>query len=556
MSLLLNSLEQVARRSRRWRKSLASSLAGGILGTLAAGFVLPVCGADDREPAMPPVAEAPPRTAIVGETLNGWYFAPKELKDSYEAALRHLSTLQQQVDRGDYDAGDATRTLEDLQQRLKSLRTKLNESRVFVKGAEIHEQTETLEFELGPDRLLAITANEVRVVGSDGPRVKVELKKQVLSPDGKPVDEQLRSIAARHRRGRAEFAGDNDATWEAREAEFLTKEGTKLTPEQLVSRKKFVDSIRRSYAVHRDLLDKEVDQITVDGLDYESNRVVSLNVKSQDGDGRFGSVRQRYAQLTVHVPACRSVTIRGARRGLRVEGLAADLILTSSDSTDSNTRGSFVVTNLRGNLVCRDFPLGAVRNVQGNVSIESTTELGFEGAGTMHHDDLRTLALGRPVSVELTDITGDLRARYGRVALRVQNVGGQIDVENRFGATTLVADRAFSEGAHRVYSLSGNILAELSATAWKSTPVLAVTSHGGARTNVDRESFDDFHLEGEDKTDDSRGSFHGFRTKIEGEERFAVFGLIDRFAAIASGAPRAAGLDLFSRGGRVDALRK
>lgn len=506
---------------------------------------------DEKKPT-----KAPPKHAIVGETLAGWYFAPKELKEEYDAALKRLEGLQADVDAGAIDSKEATKQLGELRAKLKALRQSIDDSRVHVQGAEIHEQTETIDFDLGPEKRLAITANQVRVVGWDQPNVRIELKKKVLSNDGKSVDDQLKAIAIVHKLGRAEFAGRTDAEWDADEAEYLKKDGAKLTPEQRENRRKFVDGIRKSYALYRDLLGRDIDVVSVTGLDYQDNKSISMRVQSEDGVGQWGSVRQRYAEVTAYVPQCTSVTVRGARRGLQAENLSADLVLTSDGNTDSDARGRFEVEGLTGKLICRNFPLHKIAKVTGDISVESTTEFGIEGAGTMHEDGFRTMTPARQFAVQIADVRGNVHVRYGRVKLDLSNIEGTIDVVNEFGDTHLVAEKPFSETAHRIYSECGRIDALLSADAWKSIPVVAVTNHGGVRTNLKREEFDDFHMEGADKEDEIRRDWSGFRTKEPDEGPLGNFGLFDRFFAIAHGGERSKGIDLLTRNGRIAILRK
>ena len=500
--------------------------------------------------------KAPPNHALLSDTLNGWYFAPNDLKNLYDGTLQRLEALQVEVDGGQVSAKDATEELAELKLRLQTVREKIEESRVHVAGAEIHEQTETIEFELGPEKRLAITSNHVRIVGWQGPKVKVELRKLVLSSDQKPVDEQLKAISIHHEHGKPEFAGQTDEEWNAQEAEFMARDGATLSKEQLEERRKFVDDIRQSYAHHRELLGKEIDQLMLKGLEYDQNKFVEMKVKSNGGDGRSGSVRQRYAELTVYVPECTSVCVRGARRGLLIENLAASLTVVDEDSTDSDARSRFEIQGLKGDLLCENFPLQVIANVVGHVSIVSTTEFGVEGAGTSHHDDLRDMTPARPYSVAVHGVTEGVRLRYGRVRLDLQDIAGTIDVENEFGDTHFSSTAPLAGSAHRIVSQSGRIDVELSPAAWKSVPVLAVTNHGGSRTNISREEFDDFHLSGEDKHDQVRRDWSGFRTVIEGEERFAVFQLFDRFAAILSDGERKTGLDLLTRNGRIVVLRQ
>lgn len=504
-----------------------------------------------------PYLEAPPNQVVLSDTLNGWYFVPKEMKEEYDAALRRLESLQSEVDSGNVTAEESKAELAELKSRLQKLRAQLETNRVHVAAAEIHEQTEVLEFELGPEKRLAITSNHVRVLGWDEPRVKVELRKIVLSENDEPVEEHLNAISVVHQHGRAQFAGQTDAEWDASEAEFLAADGAKLTKEQLENREKIVNEIRASYAIHRELLGKEIDQLSVKGLEYANNSFVNKKVRSEGGDGQWGSVRQRYAEMTVYVPSCTSVVIRGARRSLQVENLTAALTIVDEDSTDSDARGHFEIHKLQGNLRCRNFPLHSITSVTGDVDVESTSEFGVEGAGTRHYDDLRDMTPARPFAVSVLDVTGGVSLHYGRVQLDLKNIGGTIDVANEFGDTQLILASPLSQRAHRIVTQSGDIAVELSSDAWKSVPVVAVTNHGGIRTNVPREEFEDFNLTGADKYDRVRRTWAGFRTPIVGEERFAVFHLIDRFTAVLNDdRTRDVGLDLLSRSGRIVILRK
>lgn len=523
-----------------------------LTGLIAYGAANLAVAVDERDT----YTKAPPNHALLSSSVNGWYYVPKELKHLYDGTLERLEALQTEVNDGQISAKDATEELAELKLRLQAIREKIKETRVHVAGADIHEQTETIEFEIGPEKRLAITSNHVRVVGWPGPKVKVELRKMVLSSDQKPVDEQLKSISILHEHGKAEFAGPTDEQRDAQEAEFMAKNGARLSKKQLEDRRRFVDEIRQSYAYHRELLGKEIDQLTVKGLEYDQNGFVEMKVMSDGGDGRAGTVRQRYAELTVYVPECASVCVRGARRGLLVENLAASLTIVDEDSTDSDARSRFEIQGLKGNLACRNFPLQVIANVQGHVAIVSTTEFGVEGAGTSHHDDLRDMTPARPYSVSIHGVTEGVKLRFGRVRLDLQDIAGTIDIENEFGDTHFSSAAPLADSTHRIVSQSGRIDVELSQAAWKSVPVLAVTNHGGSRTNIPREEFDDFHLSGEDKHDQVRRDWSGFRKVVEGEEQFAVFRLIDRFAAILSDGERTSGLDLLTRSGRIVVLRK
>ena len=97
-----------------------------------------------------------------------------------------------------------------------------------------------------------------------------------------------------------------------------------------------------------------------------------------------------------------------------------------------------------------------------------------------------------------------------------------MNVRNEFGDTRLLAYTAFRGHRIGIISQSGRIDIELSAAAWSSVPVVAVTNYGGLRTNIPREEFDEFHLEGQDKHDGSRRSWAGFRPVVKDEDGFAA----------------------------------
>lgn len=256
----------------------------------------------------------------------------------------------------------------------------------------------------------------------------------------------------------------------------------------------------------------------------------------------------------MYVPEQKSICVRGSRRGLLVENVKASLTVVDEASTDSDPRGRFEITGLKGDLRSRDFPLQKIVDVDGHVIVELTTEFGFEGSGTMHHDDIRDMLPGRPIALQVHRISGGVDLRLGRVRLDLHDIGGKIDISNEFGDTTLSAAGPLADEAHRIISQSGRIEVVLDQAAWASTSVNAATNHGGVRTNLTREQFEDFHLVATDKRTGQRRNWNGFRAVRPDEDRFAVFELIDRFSHALTGGARSRGLDLVSRSGRVVVL--
>lgn len=159
------------------RSSPRAKSARGLASLLASLLLAASLAAAD-----PPVAAvAPPDHAVLATTVNGWIFAPQKLKQEYDQLLGRLDALQADIDAGKLTAAQAQRELAEVRGRLETLRRDLDRSKVRVDAGRLHEQTEELEFELGPERRLALTANQVRVVGWDKPHVRCELRRQVLT---------------------------------------------------------------------------------------------------------------------------------------------------------------------------------------------------------------------------------------------------------------------------------------------------------------------------------------------------------------------------------------
>lgn len=62
-----------------------------------------------------------------------------------------------------------------------------------------------------------------------------------------------------------------------------------------------------------------------------------------------------------------------------------------------------------------------------------------------------------------------------------------------------------------------------------SLPVIAVTNHGRATTDISQQAFADFHLAGKERHDKVQRNWSGFRTVPVNEDWFVVFQLIERF---------------------------
>ena len=336
----------------------------------------------------------------------------------------------------------------------------------------------------------------------------------------------------------------------------MAEHGAGMSDEAKLNRSKFVNEIRQSFAIYREYLGKEVDMLTVLGLEYENNKSISMGAMSEGGSGQYGSVRQRYAELTVYVPKCTSLCIRGAKRGLKLEGVQANVTITDEGSTDSDARGEFDVYGLEGNLICREFPLQSIRDVTGHVDYVAGTEFGVAGAGTMHRDSMRDMTPAKPFRMKVSKIGEGLRLRCGRIQLDLADIAGVIDVSNDFGDTSLSL-RGENPSSHRLASQSGRIHVDLDQQVFDSVNVIAFTNHGGVRTNIPREKFEDHHFVVSSKVQNWRQNWNGFRRVIAGEDRFfGAFELPTQLEEVLHGSKQHPGLFLVTRMGNIEVLLK
>jgi hypothetical protein len=506
-------------------------------------------------------AQAPKDHVQLKDTASGAYFIAKPLKEQYDQLLARLSVLRTDIDAGRISGTEATRQLTALQTELEALRREIQNKLAYVPIAKTHTQTETMTFELGVERLLVITADHLRVVGWDQPGVKCELEKTVLSADDQVPDAELQAIQLVHKVGaNPGIVGKPRAEWDAEEEKFNASEaGQAQTPEQRQARKKLVDSIRANYEIFESFQGRAIDAIHIDGLNGErGNRQMSLEVSSEGGGEWYRSVWRRHARVTVYVPACKTLAVRGALVGLDVQNVHADMVLTSQGSDNRDFYGEFAIRDLHGSLFVRDSPLHVVEGVDGNVQITSTRDFANSGTsydgGSQPGQVLRLSHFSRALSSACKGIRGDFIAWFGRVDLQLEDIGGRIDVRNEFGDTRLILADKLASGAHRIVSEAGRVELEAPRSALGDLPIWAVTSFGNVRTNAPRDLLDLFQgTVGRDASGVSRG-WLGFRRPRDPSAPPGGLDLLDsleRPSRAYHGENRSAGLDLISRGGSV-----
>ena len=196
-----------------------------------------------------------------------------------------------------------------------------------------------------------------------------------------------------------------------------------------------------------DFLGREFPYITVKGLVYqEGNRQIEVSVRSDGGDGFVSGQWRRHAKLTLLVPKCQRVGVRGGLGGFKVHDLNADLAVRGHGNPEENS--VYEVVNLGGSLSADNMPIHRIEGVKGDASVTATAF--SERRDTRSRPDA-TNSVYR-------NITGDLRARLCLAYLTIGDVGGKIDVENDFGDVVWETDRELAQkAAHRIVSQSGAI---------------------------------------------------------------------------------------------------
>ena len=175
-------------------------------------------------------ADSPPCQSPEGQSsfkyaFGGVFFVDKNLNDEYNRLLFRIRALKSDFEADRIGAAESLTELKDLQTRLDRLQKEIEKKKTFVPLGQVRKQSETLAFDLGPERLLVVTADHVRIEGWDGPQVKCVLERQLIVPDkteNTKADEQLRSMRLLHRHGPApQSVGKTAAEREADEKKFL-----------------------------------------------------------------------------------------------------------------------------------------------------------------------------------------------------------------------------------------------------------------------------------------------------------------------------------------------
>ncbi|HVX09642.1 MAG TPA: hypothetical protein VHC22_00435 [Pirellulales bacterium] len=550
MTLFLTSGPRRAGRSceaRRHSIPFQASLATCIIGAfVAAGRA---AADDDGRPAKKSV---PPDHEVLTNTRGGAYVINKQLKKKYDDLLARAGRLKRDVAESRVASGDALQQLRDLQAQLDELRTEIEQKKQFVSPLVVQVQSEEMSFDLGPERMLVITADQVRLVGWNGQQVKCVLEKSVLSKTDEAQAAEFAAMRVHHGQGVApNLVGATDAERDADEEKFLASEqGRQLSEAALANRRELLASIRGSFAPFRAFQGKQIDWLGIEGL-QEGNDSVTVEIESPGGARTVGSDWRRHATLTVYVPRCNGILLRGCLVGLDVENIKAPLTLTDNDSHDRDYDGRFQIKRVVGPVSIFNVPVGLIEEVHGNVKVMQTVE--YANSGTQHGEGQVVSYSPPPRECRIKRIEGDLHAWFARADVKLSGVTGQIDVKNEFGDTTLELNGKLSAAAHRIVSESGTIELRQPAAQREPLPLLALTNHGTVRRDASIRDLEETHFTTGEVLDGSRRDWRGFRTQKNGQrlgpaDMFAAF---QRPAAALAGTERSPGLDLVSRNGAI-----
>ena len=501
-------------------------------------------------------ATAPLGTEAFETSFEGTWFVDRKLRVRYVELLANVSNVERRVRKGELSANAARDEIAKLRKALAEARKMIDESKTLVSAFKIAVREVEEKVELGSERLLVVTADRIKVVGWDKPFAQYVVVKKVLS-NGKPVDEHLDGIKVVHeRRVAPDLVGKTDAEMKAWRDQFLTpKKGEVLNPEQLQARK---DSWQRHFAHgerFQPFVGREVDTIHLEGLIYqEGNRQISYEMTSPEGGGQVGSHWQRNADVTLYVPKCTALLLRGCQLGADISGINGHLIMTSSGSQNRDYNGKFAIRNHTGQLTILNVPMDVVDKVDGSITIQCTTEMVNTGNRHSGGDWVMTTPSARRLTV--SDVAGSLTAHFTRSDLHVEGVDGVLNIRNEFGDTFCTITKPLSEDNHRIVSQSGLVRVHVGSDVDVTLPLFAATNCGTAATNLSRNELDDLNVVFNSSTDGLRRSWRSLHSKLPEGNFEARYALHQRPDDILFDRERSHGLDLLSVSGRVEYRKK
>ncbi|HEY2155349.1 MAG TPA: hypothetical protein VGH33_06945, partial [Isosphaeraceae bacterium] len=504
-------------------------------------LILITRGAVGQEAKKTDSPRAPGDYVIVEHDRVGAYFVARPLKEKYDTLLKRLAALKDDIAEARIDSAKARAETEAIGADLAKLRAEIDRAKLYIPGAPVHLATATESFPLAADDLLFVEAQDLEIRGWDRPEVKCVVEKTVFGTGDKQVADDLAGITLVRRRvaGKELFGYYIEAE---------KREGLKAEWERFL---------------FKEFLGREFTHLVLKGLEFgEGNGWVDVAMQNETGQGNFGSRPRRMARLTLFVPKCRRVGVRGALGGFKVRSLEVPLSVQGQGNRDYGS--SYEINDLGGSLEADNVPIHRIDGVRGDVSVTVTAYPGDSGT-SMNGPSLTTRSYP-PKPSEYRTIRGSLRVRACRVDLTLGGMEGRVDVANDFGRTVWVVDRPPARVDHRVVSESGTIEMQIGKEMPGDLPMMLFSECGAVnlvkagdkvpalkfsstRGNDVFESL--MFTSGFDDT--ATRSWHGFYSHTPGAKVNALdsFERMRRVAAALHGRQRSPGIDLLSRAGAV-----
>jgi hypothetical protein len=492
-------------------------------------------GEPPSKKSQPP--RAPADYTIFEDDQTGAYFIARPLKERYDELRSRVASLRAAINDARIDPVKARAEIDQLQQSLATLLEKIEQTRIYIPGATIHKRTETAHLAIKPDDLILIDASNVEIRGWDGPDIQAVLDKTVLddgSDDGPKID--------------AEFAA-------------ITLENQQTSGKQLFGfyiglDKKPAFKTEWDHFIFRDYLDREFVHLAVKGvLGAEGNRQISMKMINETGQGSHASQWRRHVTVTLLVPKCRGVGVRGGLGRLKVRDLAAPLFVLGEGDRDYNAQ--YELTHLGGRVVADNIPIHRIDGVAGNVSVVCSAypENRSHGLGP----DGEVAQAFAPKDTVYRGIEGDLTAHFCRANLTVEDVGGRVDIENDFGPTAWRTDRPLApQRDHRLVTQSGTVEIRFGSKILGTLPLRLYTECGTVRLTNGVEGFEESMFTSSEG-DVARRSWECLTRKPTSTadkrpDPMDTFALFSRVADTLHGRPRTPGVDVISRAGTVSVV--
>ncbi len=476
-------------------------------------------------------AVAPGDAAIFAHDKAGAYFIARPLKEKYDSLQKRVAALRTDIRDAKIDSAQAQRQIAVLQAELKDLLQQIDATKLYIPGAKIQTRIETTTIPIADNDLLLIDCENVEIEGWNGPGIECALEKTVLDEDGTKFD--------------ADFAGIKLVTRKATGNEFFG------FYKAMASRHGEREKALWNGFIFKEYIDQDLSYMTVEGLTgQEGNRSMSLEVRSEKGEGSHFSQWRRHAKLRLRVPKCRRVGVRGALGGFRVRDLNTSLTVLGEGNRDYSA--IYTVSKLIGAFTAESIPIHRLDGIRGSVSVMDTAYVENRSSGS--GPDGQTSRSESPKGSTYRDIHGDLTARFCRADLTLEQIEGRIDVQNDFGNIDWIVNKKLGQNQdHRLVSQSGSIGIRLDDKALGDLKMSLFTECGILHLANGVEGFKSMmfsSMEG----DVVRRSWHAqIRSQAPEGQRDPMesFETFQRVANALHGRPRKPGVDAISRAGTI-----